>query len=610
MTCPELVQLELLAEVDALAEALGQWADQSPPWQPARPCTALVRRLLERVRLIRLRLESPLVVAIIGGTGVGKSALANALAGDQVAKTDRSRPTTRQPTLVCRPSTTPEMFGIEPDSVTVVHRDLPALANLVLVDCPDPDTTESPEAPDTNLARLRHILPHCDVLLVATTQQKYRSARVADELAAAAAGARLVFVQTHADVDQDIRDDWRQVLEPHYTPGHVYLVDSLAALADAGNGLEPRGEFAGLMDLLTRQLAGAAAARVRRANLLDLAEETLGACRQRLDAAIPAIAALEEAIELQRARLAARLTGPMRDELLASRRVWENRILGQIAARWGFSPFALLLRSYQGVGGLFFGALVFRARTPAQVALWGAIEGVRTWRRHRRERQAEARAARALAGCWDQTDLRAAALVIDGYSMEAGLPREAAGLDAVAAEAAAAGESFVGGVASEVDSLVGRMAKRHSNWFTRWRYELLLGGMIGYLLYRPARNFFYDSWLNPETRPLGLDFYLLSLFWLLVWCGLLMWSFSSRLRSGLRREIDKLAEGWAGPQPAAGVFARLEEECRRVQRYREELQRLHEHVAALRNRVTAPEEPLGFRVQGRGASGRDEGVTR
>ena len=106
-------------------------------------------------------------------------------------------------------------------------------------------------------------------------------------------------------------------------------------------------------------------------------EETLEACQQRLEAAAPAVAALEEAIQSQRARLAAQLTGPMRDELLASRRVWENRLLGQVASRWGFSPFALLLRTHQGLGGLLFGALVFRARTPAQVALWGAMEGVR-----------------------------------------------------------------------------------------------------------------------------------------------------------------------------------------------------------------------------------------
>ena len=70
-----------------------------------------------------------------------------------------------------------------------------------------------PSPLSSNLARLRAILPHCDVLLVTATQQKYRSARVADELAAAARGAHLVFVQTHADLDADIRDDWRRVLE-------------------------------------------------------------------------------------------------------------------------------------------------------------------------------------------------------------------------------------------------------------------------------------------------------------------------------------------------------------------------------------------------------------
>jgi hypothetical protein len=255
---------------------------------------------------------------------------------------------------------------------------------------------------------------------------------------------------------------------------------------------------------------------------------------------------------------------------------------------------------HQGLGGLLFGALVFRARTPAQVALWGAIQGVRTWRRRRRDHQAHARATQALAGCWAPSDLRAAVLVVDGYAAEAGLSREAAGLEVVTPEATASGEAFAANVASELDAMVARMAKRHTGWLTRWRYELLLGGMIGYLLVRPAKNFFYDSWLDPGTRPLGLDFYLLSLFWLLVWCGLLIWSFSSRLRGGLRREIDKLAEGWAGPGAASGVFAALADHCRRARRYRQDLQRLQLHVAALRDRMTAPEEPLGFRVQGSG----------
>ncbi len=54
--------------------------------------------------------------------------------------------------------------------------------------------------------------------------------------------------------------------------------------------------------------------------------------------------------------------------------------------------------------------------------------------------------------------------------------------------------------------------------------------------------------------------------------------------------LDRLAEGWTGPGPASGIFAGLEDHCRRARRYRQELQRLQQHVAALRNRVAAPEE--------------------
>ena len=68
------------------------------------------------------------------------------------------------------------------------------------------------------------------MLLVATTQQKYRSARVAEELAAAAAGAKLVFVQTHADCEDDIRADWHRLLADRHEVGHIFLIDSLAAL--------------------------------------------------------------------------------------------------------------------------------------------------------------------------------------------------------------------------------------------------------------------------------------------------------------------------------------------------------------------------------------------
>jgi hypothetical protein len=593
MIRPELAHLELLAEVDSLVERLTRWADGAPDWQPARTARAIVHRLTERAAALRVRLEAPLVVATLGGTGTGKSALVNALLGAEVVRTGRQRPTTTRPTLICRKDITPEMLGIDPRSVELVQRDLPALANLVLIDCPDPDTTETPEAAGTNLAQLRNLLPHCDVLLVTTTQQKYRSARVADELATAASGARLVFVQTHADEDEDVRDDWRRVLAEQYTTGNVFLVDSLQAAADAQAGLEPRGEFAGLVDLLTRQLAGAAAARIRRANFLDLVDEALAACGQRIDEGMPAVEQLHEAIRRQRARLAAAVAQRMRTELLASRRPWENRLLGAVVSQWSFSPWALVVRVYQGLGGLLTGTLLLRARTPAQLALWGTLQGARSWQQHRRTRKADATAGRAVAGTWDETELRAAALVLDGHAAEACLESRT-GETNTGADAAAA--RFVDRAADQLESLIARLAKRHTGRLTRWRYEFLLAAMLVVLLGRLAKNFFWDSWLAPEPAPvLGLDFYLLNAFWLLLWCMALLWAFTSRLRRGLRREIDRLAESWTDPQTADGLFTHLETDCRRAERFQQDLALLQTHVAALRSRLALPEGPLGHR---------------
>jgi hypothetical protein len=609
----ELAHLELLAEVDALVDRLRRWAEEAPAWQPAEKCRALVRRLADRAVSLRVRIEAPLVVATLGGTGTGKSALVNALLGSEVVQTGRRRPTTTRPTIVCRSGLTPEMLGIDSASVELVQCELPALRDLVLVDCPDPDTTEEPDDDATvaptepgtsagakqrgsNLARLRAILPKCDVLLVAATQQKYRSARVAEELAAASRGAHVVFVQTHADEDADIRDDWRGVLEaergPEHQPARIFFVDSLRALCDARAGLQPRGEFAALLDLLTHQMAATAAHRIRRANFLDLVAETLDACGLRIDEALPAVGQLRTALEEQRGLLAGELARQMRTELLASRRQWENRLLAQTASRWGFSPFALVLRAYQGIGGLVTGALLYRVRTPAQAALWGALEGTRAWRKRRQQQQAGRGIGRAAAGCWDAADLRKAALIIDGYAAEAGLGRPTPEHLTVEAETAAAG--FVARVSAELDSLIARLAQRHTGWFTRWRYELLLAVMLGLLLYRLGKNFFYDSWMAEHPSPVfGLEFYLSAAFWLVLWCLLLTWAFCSRLRRGLRGEIDRLAEGWRDQASAAGLFAQLETDCRRIEQFCQDLDGIRQQVDALRRQLEKDDNSLG-----------------
>jgi hypothetical protein len=596
----ELFQIELLADVDALVEGLRAWAERAPAWPPARGCQAIVRRLAERADALRVRLEAPLVVATLGGTGTGKSTLVNALVGEEVTSSGRQRPTTKQPTLVCRPDLRPEMLGIDPRTVQVVHSEMPILRDLVLLDCPDPDTTEDAQAPATNLARLRELLPHCDVLLVATTQQKYRSARVSEELAAAAPGARLVFVQTHADCAADVRDDWRQLLAPEYATGEMFLVDSTAALADSRAGLQPRGEFGRLVDLLTRELSGVAAHRIRRANFLDLVDETLAHCRDRLDSTMPKVKELENAIQEQRARLAARLADQMRSELLANRRQWESRLLGEVTSRWGFSPFSGVLRLAQGLGGLVTRAALLRARTPAQMALWGAYEGWRWQRKRSDAKNADAGASRAVEFSWDDGELRTAAIIVDGYAAEAGIARHDTQGTELTRQASRAGAAFIARAAGDVQTVLGRLASRHTGRLTRWRFEVLLMIVVALLLYRWGKNFFYDSWwaydLGVIARPAemyGTEFFLSALFWLTLWCGLLVWMFTGRLRRGLHREIDALTEGWRTPMLGDELFARSEQQARAIHQFRQSLERLEREVAHLKRRLERPSERIG-----------------
>ena len=293
MTAPELAQLEMLAQVDELVAKLNEWVEPEIGWEPLRQSQALVRRLLRRIEGLRVRLESPLVVATFGGTGTGKSALVNALVGREISPSARQRPTTIRPMLLVHSQTDVEMLGLPLDKLDVVQCDTPVLRDIAVIDCPDPDTSEAANA-GSNLEQLHQLLPHCDVLIYTSTQQKYRSARVVDELGQAATGCRLLFVQTHADVDEDIRNDWISQLDGRYEVPDVFFVDSLRALREQQAGQRPSGDFGRLQDLLTTQLAASQRTLIRRANLVDLVQSALDHCQKNILAHQPQLQELEE----------------------------------------------------------------------------------------------------------------------------------------------------------------------------------------------------------------------------------------------------------------------------------------------------------------------------
>ena len=595
MSSSDLDQLDLLARVDDLTARIHAWVDADLPWEPAGRVKALLRRVLERVETLRVRLETPLLVATFGGTGTGKSTLVNAIVGEDVTQTGRQRPTTTKPILILHRDTSAESLGLPLDAFEIVRSNANVLRDIVIVDCPDPDTSET-AGTGSNLALLRSIVPHCDVLIFTATQQKYRSARVLQELADAAFGTRLLFVQTHAANDEDIRADWQRTLE-HYDVPEMFFVDSLRAYEEQRTGKSPSGEFGRLLDVLRTELAASERVRVRRANVLDLLAEALEHGRDVLLKRRASVETMKDQLALQRNRLSEDLAKGLREELLSTRNLWERRLLSAVTENWGFSPFSSILRLYNGLGGFIASMSVYRARTAAQIALIGAAEGARRLRSWQEERRAEERVGRLEAFALDDARLRETRMIIAGYADEAGLATSLptdTDLEEMRNAAARVESQFLGGASQQIDELIRALAARNSRWYVRAFYETLFCAYLAFVLWRVGKNFFWDSFLVPAlfeaTQPVALlpaEFYISAAVFFVLWSGLLVIAFSRRLRRGLDAGVGRLVDSLTTKRLGGGLFPTLDAACRRIEEQCARLESLTADVKLARTELAS-----------------------
>ncbi len=603
---PELEQLAVLAEIDDLLDRVHRWVADCPDWDTARAARALVTRIVDRVKSVRIRLEAPLIVATFGGTGTGKSTLVNALVGQDVTAAGRQRPTTKTPILLIHPDLEPSALGLDLKQFQLRVVDAPVLKDIVLIDCPDPDTSETANS-GSNLALLRSIVPHCDVLIYTSTQQKYRSARVVDELSDVAGGCRLLFVQTHADVDSDIRDDWKRCLSAGWQVPELFFVDSQRAFREQQEGHRPSGDFGRLLEMLTSQLGASRRVAIRRANLADLLEEALTVCHQDYVAAMPSVETLQNALEQQRIRMRETLTGQLRDELLLNRNLWERRLLSAVTDMWGFSPFSTVLRFYNGLGAFIASFSFFRARTSAQMALIGAVQGVRWLKSRAEEQEADVNLDRlASFGISDQ-QLQEARMVISGYVHASGIDDSDGGsqrrdLTQLRRQAASMEGEFLLDARRGIDQLIEELAARHCGWLTRIRYEVLLMLYVVFLIGRIGYNFFWSSFLAPlisqnrVAEPLlSIDFYVPAVIFLVIWSAMLVLAFTWRLRNGLNERIRSLAQSMADSRLMNGLFPSLEMATRQIGLDHQKLISLRERMSVFRKRLAGATPFLGGR---------------
>jgi ABC-type multidrug transport system fused ATPase/permease subunit len=562
-----------------------------------------VRKIVERVSTLRIRLESPIVVATFGGTGTGKSTLVNALVGQEVSQSGRQRPTTTMPILLVHPDFETNALGLDLSQFQIKKIDTPMLRDLVLIDCPDPDTSEGADS-GSNLARLRAILPHCDVLLYVSTQQKYRSARISEELADAAAGCRLVFVQTHADQDSDIRDDWKQNLAPAYQVPDMFFVDSRRAMLEQAQGQRTSGDFGRLIDLLTNQLGASRRVAIRRANLIDLLEEALTLCRVDYDKRLKEVRSLQDILEQQRTKLRDSLTTQLRDELLLNRNLWERRLLAAVTDIWGFSPFSSVLRFYNGLGAFIASFSFFRARSSAQMALIGAMQGARWVKSKVEENDADSTLERlASFGIADQ-HLQEARMVVSGYVHSAGIQTEdfsdRRDLSQLRRRAAQVEGQFLGDARRAIDQLIEELAEQHCTKIIQYRYEGLFLLYVAFLILRVGYNFFWSSFLAPilgaraEAEPLlAVDFYIPAVLFLVLWSGLLVMIFIWNLRQGLTERIHQLAQSMVETRISEGLFPSLEAACHEITQEDRSLTELLEQTSRFRRHLADSTAFLG-----------------
>lgn len=271
------------------------------------PRAAALRQEWQEVADKERRLDDRLFIGLVGGTGVGKSTLINAIAGETVSRSGDRRPTTERVVVYRHAGRTlpPSLPKQDLESPEHTHP-VAALEPFLFLDFPDFDSVETNHA-----AILNRYLPHLDLAFVILDETKYGDRVLFEVLRALPQSPEnLYFILNKTDrlerryregfrqVVADILEDFRRKVE-HYAgwpvEGHRLLALSareafLLRSEDRGARDDGRGppEFRRLLDLLEEYLSQKHRLAVKELNLEHLKEELAGKVRAAFLDALPA----------------------------------------------------------------------------------------------------------------------------------------------------------------------------------------------------------------------------------------------------------------------------------------------------------------------------------
>ena len=533
---------------DALVSGIERWSVSVVGWLPGQAIRSEWQDITDRLEKMRQELARVLIVGVIGGTGTGKSTLVNALAGRKVTEAgDLSRPTTRQPVVIVGDHLDIEWLPLDELDAQLVRSDAPAVSGIVLIDCPDPDTqplgsdqssdlNASPLGMNQNRDRLKVVLKHCDVLLLVSTAQKYRSWVVAQEVSTFAPGRPLLFVQTHATRDPDIRADWRRELESQgFDVPRIFRLDGVDAVSRAAAGQSPVGGFQELLTAIDNELVGRAARRVRRTGAFDLTAWFLERSRTQLASVKPTVIALEEGVRTETIRLEKLVAVAVERELRAARHIWQRLIDDEVAARWQGGGFAMFLHAVAAVRRIW-------GRARSQSGLVGRLLASH-----------DGQPSGTPAGGWQSVaelgltsgEVEQSRSVLVGLAERAGAVPPLIDPSRLSNQVIGAGEDELlrrtaGWLAGGMDRVVAQRRQLIDRWQFRGIFELLFSGLVVAVLFRAGFSFFGGRLWAGE--PSGGGFLQEALLWIFLWGLLLRWVVLRWMRVGLDYDMSVVFE--------------------------------------------------------------------
>jgi len=211
------------------------------PLVPRPELDELFERLTRAEACLEDLTRGHLVLALFGGTGVGKSTLLNAIAGAAISEPGERRPTTDR--AVCyRHEDDPLPEWLNPGDLSTPppqpHR-VSRLRGVVLLDLPDIDSRAA-----EHRGAVHRILPWLDLLVVVTSVGKYGDRALYEELAALPQAPRnLIFVLNATDRLQPgeaprVRSDYEHKLAEiaAISDPEVYSLSARRVLDSPGDG--------------------------------------------------------------------------------------------------------------------------------------------------------------------------------------------------------------------------------------------------------------------------------------------------------------------------------------------------------------------------------------